>query len=359
MSFNGSQLNQFGLKDLQQLLPDEQDAFSLKHTKLDDTDKIESIKPRIDQTKKVARYFKGKAPIWANDEKEEDVEIKIDLPSSCSSFSITDSRLARLEMASSNRGNSDNKSSGRRRIYEAEVIEEGVSEEDDNDKDWEKSVLLGGDDGDENDDEGNDENINNIDDEDDIDARRARIYKRLAVQKENDLEIDIVTHNRNNSNRVIMEAEVIHSNNDDDEEESEYEADSDESEEEEKIKHVFIPKSQRKELQLMELKNEEEELKLNKKRENLESRKEVSRNMVAVSIRREEERKLALDSTDADSDSGLPDDTDNIDEEMEFENWKVNVYLVLNYINIVQYNLYLLCIINNIYIYNRLGKCCV
>ena len=53
-------------RDLALLLPDKLDVRNAEGEK----DLFEPLKPKVDQTKKVTRYFPGKAPVWAGEEGE-------------------------------------------------------------------------------------------------------------------------------------------------------------------------------------------------------------------------------------------------------------------------------------------------
>lgn len=51
-------------RDLALLLPDKLDVRNAEGEK----DLFEPLKPKVDQSKKVTRYFPGKAPTWVGDE---------------------------------------------------------------------------------------------------------------------------------------------------------------------------------------------------------------------------------------------------------------------------------------------------
>ncbi len=109
------------------------------------------------------------------------------------------------------------------------------------------------------------------------------------------------------------------------ESESEYESGSDEYSEEESapiFKPVFVPKEKRITIIEHEEKLLQDEIALQTKKQQQDERANQTRMLVADSIRKTDELKELRDE-DNDSDAGLPDDTDNLDEELEFENWKV------------------------------------
>ena len=202
-------MSTFTTRDLALLLPDQLvgDAYGLRHTDIRDgatADGADLLKPKVDNSKKVTRYFPGKAPTWAGeggsgapgsdragDEGDDDVAIAIDR-STDRSFKpavVADRRLARLAQATSSSSSSSSAADGadgeqprRRRVYEAEVI---VDDDDD------ATAALAAVGGEAVDDEsaaaagrgnrgmpvGRDE-----EDEDDVAVRRARALKRLAEQ---------------------------------------------------------------------------------------------------------------------------------------------------------------------------------
>ena len=105
---------------------------------------------------------------------------------------------------------------------------------------------------------------------------------------------------------------------------SEYESGSEYSDEDETqiMKPVFVPKEKR--ITIIEAEEkalQDEQNILLKKAQGIE-RANQTRMLVADSIRKNDALHEIKDD-DNNSDAGLPDDTDNIDEEMEFEEWKV------------------------------------
>lgn len=114
---------------------------------------------------------------------------------------------------------------------------------------------------------------------------------------------------------------ILHSEDEESSSGEEY-GSSDESEEEEKqLKPVFVRKENRMTIQEAERRQKEEEKLMEKKRQQEEERKTQTRILVAESIRKTEEQGTHYD--DADSDAGLPDDTDDVDDEIEYNAWKV------------------------------------
>ena len=286
----------FGARDLALFLPDKAgDAHSLRHTELNEEEIFEPLKPKIDNSKKVVRYFPGKAPIWLDDGAisssfvtSSSSEVKNDTNIN----STLDRRLQRI-----NKSNEPVSNRGRRRIYEAEVI---VDSENHNEEinepfktnDQEDDFIMN-----EDDDE----------DEEDIVARRNRIKSKMqSIEKSRD---SVAQSSSSSSHPSTM----THNNNS----ESEYETDSDESSEEDtKMKKpVFVPRNNRETLKEQERKIEVQ-LELEKQKSIQEQgRKQQTREMVADSIRRNEESAFA--NLNQDNDEGRPDDTDEPDDDDE------------------------------------------
>lgn len=309
-----SNLSTFGLKDIGLLLSDKVgDAYSIRHLK-DHTeqDSFEPLKPKIDQSKKITRYFTGKAPVFAGDADES----QYNEDRNARQESGVDRRLARLSKTAkppkddSEGVDMDKSQPRRRRVFEAEVVVDGDdefleemreirhitgnkvldSDEESTDEMVEGDVFLQP-----KEDAGNDESS--------ILERRQRVLQRLAEKK-----------NEAASKEVEEEEE----------EESEYETDSDEYTDDDEVilKPLFVPKHLRETIKEQELKAAEDAKLLEKKKVQKENRQKQTRTMVAESLRRMDEMK-EVDVTDADSDAGLPDDMDDPDDVMEFESWKI------------------------------------
>lgn len=112
---------------------------------------------------------------------------------------------------------------------------------------------------------------------------------------------------------------ILHSE-DESSSENEYSS-SEESEEEQQLKPVFVRKENRMTIKEAEKIQQQEEKNAEKRRMKDEERKNQTRVLVAESIRKSEEQSTHYD--DNDSDAGLPDDTDNLDDEVEYDTWKV------------------------------------
>ena len=299
----------FNARDLALLLPDEVDVVSLQYiTSSSSKSKAHSSKdastfqplvPKIDVSKKVTRYFPEKAPMWTEKKErekeegeEESVSFSLDREGT-NAKPVEDRRLARLAQTSSS------SSSQRRKRYEAEVIAELGKDE------TNASPSVGAL---EDHSLGKEEEDLALREEEDAAAQRARI-KKAVLQKEKEKESEVA---------IERKKEIPTAN---EEEESEYETDSDESEDEEEeervlLRPVFIPRHRRETILEAEKKAAEEEALLEKKKLKELERKKQTRVMVAESMQRMEEKKQ-LDMTDADSDAGLPDDTDDKDNDEE------------------------------------------
>lgn len=318
-------------------LPDQAgDVVSLRHTTTEET-KFEPLKPKIDTTKKVVRYYSGKAPTWIEgDEKgiesnETSVERSDHNRQEVSNDNNTnrakvDSRLSRLSKMDNNSMDKDNAPRARRRIYEAEVVIEDVNtNQDTEDIEYNRgsqaiSYKLN-----EEDDDGVDE----------IRSRRAHALQKLAEREKQQLNAESsASAESRSSGRVIATPQIITTGGGasgakvgvkKEESESEYETDtdddddySDEEDNQQLLKPVFVPKRLRETILTEEKIKEEEAQKAAKAQLKLDERKKQTKLIVADSIRRKEEQEAMLAAaTDGDSDAGLPDDADDEDDELE------------------------------------------
>ena len=296
-------MSTFSGRDLALLLPDKVvgDSYGLRHTDMKDGTEGELLKPRVDASKKVTRYFSGKAPTWAGGEswptgeEESTVAISIDR-SNRKDFKpavVEDRRLARLAKVSATTSSEteavdEDVQPRRRRVYEAQVI---VDEE-------EEESFLGGDHERDEEEESKSSSLKlmsvsvgdaTMDDENDIAGRRARVLKRLAEKQAEEAAAAAAAASSSStisgSGRVRASAEEITVGDDEEEEEeeeeeSEYETDSDESDDQ-VIKPVFVPKAKRATLQELAMKEAEEKIKLDKRLVEKEDRKRQTREMVA------------------------------------------------------------------------------
>lgn len=107
---------------------------------------------------------------------------------------------------------------------------------------------------------------------------------------------------------------ILHSEDEEDSSDGDYSSDSEE--EEVTMKPVFVRKENRMTIKEQENKALADEKQAEKKRVQDEERKNQTRTMVAESIRRTDEQN-ETHYDDADSDAGLPDDADDLDDELE------------------------------------------
>ena len=262
-------------------LSDEVEVVSARSTKAkDETEAFKELVPKVDKSKKVTRYFPQKAPAWLSNQEPSEESAAVGKSVSAQG---EDKRLARLS-----RFSDVSAGSTRRQRYQAQVIER-------------------------------------LDEEDDRSAPRpadsaSQAIDIEAIEEEEEEPVPetalklLPRHDRvppasTAYPKAEMKQEVSS-------EESEYETDSEDEEEREILKPVFVPKSKRETIFEYERKLAEEEALLEKKQKALEERKQQSRVLVAESVRRLD-AKNETDATDADSDAGMPDDTDNLDEEEE------------------------------------------
>ncbi|KAL9542948.1 hypothetical protein MBANPS3_008342 [Mucor bainieri] len=197
----------------------------------------------------------------------------------------SDRRLRRLQQAQQSMGDSE----GRRRRRQ-------VSSDEDEDDDQES-------------------------DEDEKARERMRMKQRALQQQQ--MEIDNQQESREDKQeegrRVGEQAEK-----DDDEEEessSEYESSSEEEDTIARLpKPVFIPKARRETILQQEKLAKEAEERERKLEEELEARKKQSHDMLAEELKREQEEAARKDTNEYEQ---SVDDTDGLDEEAEFNAWKV------------------------------------
>jgi hypothetical protein len=95
-------MSSFTGRDLALLLPDKIDLNDGEGEK----DLFEPLKPRIDQSKKVGRYFPGKTPNWAKGEEYQNEYDRLEPTFNSQQPVVEDRRLARLKDVTINRGRS-------------------------------------------------------------------------------------------------------------------------------------------------------------------------------------------------------------------------------------------------------------
>ena len=280
----------FGSKDLTLFLPDKAgDLNSLRHTKTE-PDLVDlttdNVRNKIDVSKKVTRYFSGKAPVWMQ---TDDITTKSDTKvSALQGSSNVDRRLARLVNSSSANP------MPRRRVVEAEVITlESVEE---------NSIPMSSND---------------------------MIMEQDGTEDENPYpseSMELFQDSHLSVKRKIAEPSVVISSFSNHAIESdEQETDTSSVEDGEDIqfnKPMFVPKRNR--TTIKDVVQEEIALnsKLEKKGREVESRREQTREMVATIIRANESK----ESEEGFHDEGQPDDTDDPD---DVEQVSLYIYMMM------------------------------
>lgn len=297
----------FGKRDLGLVLSETVgDADTLRFTR-DESElgaKQETFKPKRDPSRKVHIHRAGQRPLGTDDNEAEAPSAKA---------KKGESRAA-LERA---RAQAEGDAKGRSRsVREAQVLGSDSDSDD-------SGPVFGG----RSDDEAEGDvpyrptgeaadagQVEEDEDDDAIAARRARIRERLK-------------------SRPIEEAEVLgieqeEINKPDEESDStEWETDTDASDDEEAdgeqvLKPVFVPKARRETAAERVRLEQEEKGKEQKRNIEKENRKRETRQLAAQVVRREEEM-TENHLGDNESEGDAPDDDDDLDEELAFEEWKV------------------------------------
>ena len=292
MSFTGRDL---GLA----LSEDVGDAASMRYTADDtaDTKSLAPAKPKLDFSRKVLPYRSGKAPVWHQEDEDEGEFLAGSRQASAPAMS--EHFLSGLDAAP------DGAPPRARPIFQAEVVEAAVDDE-------------GGDDQD--DESGGGATLAEPDDEseDEIARRRALLRERLRRKQLEETE-EPAEQNEEGPEHEEEEGE--------EESSSEYETGSEDevAEPTERLKPIFVPKGRRETVTAAEQQAADEAAKETKRQLQAEERKRETRDLVAETIRREEEQnEVHLDGNGSEAD--MPDDAD-VDEdspefEIEFEVWK-------------------------------------
>ncbi|CAM9227041.1 unnamed protein product [Ascophyllum nodosum] len=302
----------FGKRDLGLVLSETVgDADTLRFTKdaSELSDKHETLKPKRDPSKKIYIYRAGQVPGWVHEEE------KIEAPVAKSKKVKQQQKVKRAEdyTAAAARGRS-------RSIREAHVLDQD-SESDDSD---DSGPVFGGRSDDEVDgdvayrptgeaaDAGQ---VEEDEDDDAIAARRARVRDRLRARRAQEAEV------------LEVEQEEEIAKPEEESESSEWEtdtdaSDNDEADGEQVLKPVFVPKARRE--TAAERARLEQEAKDKEHRRNIDKDNRIreTRQLAAQVVRREEEM-TENHLGDNDSEGDAPDDDDDLDEELAFEEWKV------------------------------------
>lgn len=298
-------------RDLALLLPDIVDNAQVYRTSNATLDvELPVFKPKYE--KKVQRYFPNQAPKWMQDKGDEENIEEVSQQSQAHTITqsepITiDRRLARLSKISktnsnNNDNNNDNINTGRRqrKVYQAEIVEETKIEPitDSNDKDGSNSVSI------------RHGTIKVVDilaktNRDPLPPAKPYLKKTSDEYSESETKSE-----------SLEESEDSFSSSDEEDEE-------DEEEIRNIIRPIFVPKHLRETIKEKERKEAEEALRLAQQTIFNEEKKQKLRIQVAESIRKLDEKDAMNAETDKDSDIERPDDTDDLDDPLEFANWKI------------------------------------
>jgi microfibrillar-associated protein 1 len=289
----------------------------------EETEVFKPLQPKVDPTKKVARYRAGQVPAFAHGYEED------------RGFVTAHSQVRTLPKAKAqNKPAAPVISTGRKRV-EAQVLSAAAPAARD------RRVCSPSSSKDEKDSSGEDvakalqDSSSEEEDDSDIDRRRRMLRnkaKAREAQKEEEVKAAVV---EKKSGRQPVEPQIVMrgaaapaakaANNNSDSSSgssssSEYETDTDDSEPGEEImKPVFVPKKARGTVKRQDELVAEEERRQKREQDKLEARKTESRRLVAEEIRREQEGANKDESTDVE----MPDDTDGLDPAQEYRDWEL------------------------------------
>jgi len=315
------------------------------------------FKPQYDGSKKIARYWAGKAPSWSQQDEEAD---KTEAPPKGSTRSrskwekddavvLEDASSSRLKRLSANKSTetTSERLLRRRAIHEAHVIEPSVEEREDvvEASVEEKEIIVEG----------------SVKEKEAVLEASVEEREDLKVAVEEQEDLKAAVEEREDLKAAVEEQEVIldgpalealedeqvgcplaaaraaararflqEEQDDDedpivDEEESEEESDSDGDEPGRgaMLKPVFVGRGQRETVREKEaLKHEELEAE-KKQQDKVKERKVESKSLLIDEVRREEEAEREGQNENNNSDIELIDDNDEINEAEEYELWKI------------------------------------
>lgn len=284
------------------------------------------LKPKVDPSKKVARYRAGQVPKFAHGYEED------------RGFVTANSQVRALPKAKSQHKPAPVISTGRKRV-EAQVVSSAAPAA--NDRGRRQREPASSDD--EQESSGGDvakalqDSSSEEEDDSDIDRRRRLLRSKAKAREAQKEEEDIPAVLEKKSGRQPVEPQIVKrsavaapaattrngnsgSGSSSSSSSSEYETDTDDSGPGEEImKPVFVPKKARGTLKRQEELAAEEERRQKREQEKLETRKMESRRLVAEEIRREQDGADKGDSTDVE----MPDDTDGLDPAQEYRDWEL------------------------------------
>ncbi|KAG3034028.1 hypothetical protein JG687_00000456 [Phytophthora cactorum] len=318
----------FTKKDLGLLLPDDTpgDPLSLRHTNTkEETEEYKPLKPKVDPSKKVARYRAGQVPKFAHGYEED------------RGFVTANSQVRALPKAQAQHKPAPVISTGRKRV-EAQVLSAIKPAAKDRGRRERAPSSSENEKGSSDDDVAKALQDSSSEEEDDSDIdRRRRMLRNKAkareAQKEEEAQPAVLEKKGVRQpvepqivKRSLVAAPAVKAKNGDSESSSsgssssEYETDTDDSEPgEELMKPVFVPKKARGTLKRQEELTAEEERRQKREQEKMKARKMESRRLVAEEVRREQDGADKGDSTDVE----MPDDTDGLDPAQEYRDWEL------------------------------------
>lgn len=301
----------FGKRDLGLVLSERVgDADTMRFTQ-DQTElsgTVETLKPKRDPSKKIHIYRAGQVPGWVADEEQVEVPASKSKQKGKNRAAL---QRARVEAEEDGLG-----VGGARSVREAQILGSDSGNESD-------GPVYGGRSDDEVDGDvpyrptaeaADAAQVEEDEDDDAIAARRARVRERLRARRAAEAE--------------VLEVEQEDINKPDEESEStEWETDTDASDDEQGdgeqvLKPVFVPRARRETALERERLEREEKEKVHRRNIEKENRKRETRQLAAQVVRREEEQ-TENHLGDNESEGDAPDDDDDLDEELAFEEWKV------------------------------------
>lgn len=306
------------------LLPDDTpgDPVSLRHTKTkEETEVFKPLKPKVDLSKKVARYRAGHVPKFAHGYEEE------------RGFVTANSKV-RPETATKAQHSLALVNSNRRIRVEAQILIAGESASNNASQNKRAESLSGDQQASSDNDVANALLDSSSDEEDDTDIdRRRRMLRDRAKAREaqNDeptmfekkiapVNSQIMKRREEFTSAPKLANRSSASSSSSGSSSSEYETDTDDSEPgEELMKPVFVPKKARENVKRQEELAAEEERREKREQEKVEARKRESRLLVAEVVRREQIGTEKGESSDVE----IPDDTDGLDPTQEYRDWEL------------------------------------
>jgi len=312
------------------------------------------FKPSYDHTVKTTRYFPGKRPAWAREEKQEEEKPQEEVPrrrrrdrtaAAVISEDPGAARLRRLQASATSGDTGAERLLRHRVVHDAQVLEASHEDkaEDDDLKDKLEDKLE--DQLEKKEDFEGVQDVKELKDEEDLDIDAERKPVKAEVKSEVKAEVkaeeddeDLVAARRERMRELallrrreeedLLQKEELQEDDIEDEDESEYESDSGEDDPRQKamLKPVFVSKAQRDTLKEKDEMEKKAEVAEELRQQQISDRKVESKSLVIDEIKKDSEAELAkqtgINEDDA-SDIELIDDNDEINEAEEYELWKI------------------------------------